>query len=72
MTLFNGISNFELIYSNEIFTSSHKNHHCFLQFNELINDIFILFLVILSTYQVICELFLLRGTIESLVVSCSA
>ena len=26
---------FELIYSNKIFISSHKNHHYFLQFNEI-------------------------------------
>ena len=44
----------------------------FFQFNEVINGIFILFLVIFGTYQIMCELFLLRSTIESLVVSCSA
>ena len=72
MTLFNGIFSFELIYGNEIFISTTKNRHYFLQFNEVINGIFILFLVIFGTYQIICELFLLRSTIESLVVSCSA
>ena len=74
MTFFNGIHvfSFELIYSNEIFISSNKNHHYFFQFNEVINGILILFLVIFGTYQTICELFLLRSTIESLVVSCSA
>ena len=72
MMLFNGMFSFELIYSNEIFIISNKNHHYFLQFNEVINGIFILFLVIFGTYQIICELFLLRSTIESLVVSCSA
>ena len=46
MTLFNGMLSFELIYSNKIFISSNKNHHYFLQFNEAINGIFILFLVI--------------------------
>ena len=50
------------------FISSNKNHHYFLQFNEVINGIFILFLVIFGTYQIICELFLLRSTIESVVV----
>ena len=65
MTLFNGIFSFELIYSNKIFISSNKNHHYFQQFNEVINDIFILFLVIFGTYQIICELFLLRCTIDS-------
>ena len=63
---------FEQIYSNEIFISSNKNHHYFLQFNKIINGIVILFLVIFGTYQIICELFLLRSAIESLVVSCSA
>ena len=72
MTLFNGIFSFELTYSNEIFIISNKNHHYFLQFNDVINGILILFLVIFGTYQTICELFLLRSTIESLVVSCSA
>ena len=71
MTLFNGMFSFELIYSSEIFISSNKNHHYFLQFNEVINGIFILFLVIFSTYQIM-RLFLLCGVIESLVVSCSA
>ena len=69
MTLFK--FSFELIYSNEIFISSNKNHHYSLQFNEVINGIFILFLVIFGIYEIICELFLLRSTIESLVVSCS-
>ena len=69
MTLFKGIFSFELIYSNEIFISSNKNHHYFLQFNEVTNGIFILFLVIFGTYA---ELFLLRSNIEFLVVSCSA
>ena len=72
MTLFNGMFSFELIYSNEIFISSNKNHHYFLQFNEVVNGIFILFLVIFGTYQIICELFLLRSSIKSLVVSYSA
>ena len=54
------------------FISSNKNHHYFLQFNEVINGIFVLFLVNFGTYQIICELFLLHSTIESLVVSCSA
>ena len=72
MTLFNGIFSFELIYSNEIFISSNKNHHYFLQFNELINGIFIFILFIFGSNQIIYELFLLRSTIESLVVSCSA
>ena len=58
MTLYNGIFSFELIYSNEIFISSNKNHHYFLQFNEVINDIFILFLVIFGTYQIICVVLL--------------
>ena len=39
---------------------------------KVINGIFILFLVIFGTYQIICQLFVLRSTIESLVVSCSA
>ena len=52
-----GIFIFEFIYSNEIFISSNKNHHKFLQFNEVINDIFILFLVIFYTYQIIYALF---------------
>ena len=69
MTLFNGIFSFELIYSNEIFISLNKNHHYFLQFNEVINCIFILFLVIFGAYQIICELFLLRSTTEFLVAS---
>ena len=68
--MFNGMFSFELIYSNEIFISSNKNHHYFLQFNEIINGIFILFLVIFGAYQIICELFLLLSAIESLVVSC--
>ena len=72
MTLFNGIFSFELIYLNEVFISSNKNHHYFLQFNEVINGIFNLFLVIFGTYQIICELFLLRSTIEPLGVSCFA
>ena len=74
MTLFNGMFRFELIYSNEIFISSNKNYHYFLQCNEVsvINGIFILFLVIFGTYQMICELFLLRNATESLVASCSA
>ena len=63
---------FKFIYSNEICISSNKNHHQFLQFNEVINGIFVLFLVIFGTYQIICELFLLRSTFESLVVRCSA
>ena len=67
-----GLFIFKFIYSNEIYISSNKNHHNFLQFNEVINDIFILFLVTFGTYQIICELFLLRSTIETLVVSCSA
>ena len=58
MTLFNGLFCFELIYSNEIFISSNKNHHYFLQLNEVINGIFILFLVILGTYQIIYEIFI--------------
>ena len=69
MTL-KGIFIFKFIYSNEVYISSNKNHHQFLQFNEVINGIFILFLVIFGTYQIICELFLLRRTFESLVVSC--
>ena len=72
MTLFNGMFSFEMIYSNEIFINSNKNHRYFLQFKEVINGIFILFLVIFGTYQIIYELFLLRSTIESLVVICSA
>ena len=74
MTLFNGIYSFELIYSDEIFItgSSNENHYYFLQFKEVISGIFILFLVIFGTYQIICELFLLCSTTESLVVSCSA
>ena len=71
MTLYNGIFSFELDYSNEIFISSKKNHY-FLPFNEVINGIFILFLVIFGNYQIRCELFLLCSTTESLVVSCSA
>ena len=71
MTL-KGIFSFEFIYSNEIFFSLNKNHHYFLQFNKVINGIFILFLVIFCTYQKICELFLLCSTVESLVVSCSS
>ena len=70
MTLFNGIFSFELFYSNEMFIGSNKNHHYFFQFNEVINGIFILFLVIFGTNQIICKLFLLRSTIESMVVSC--
>ena len=70
MTLFSGIFSFELICSNEIFISSNKNHHYFLQFKEVINGIFILFVVIFGIYQIICELFLLRSTSESLVMSC--
>ena len=62
---------FELIDSNEIFIRSNKNHHCLLQLNVVMNDIFILFLVIFGTYQIICELFLLRSTIETSTVSCS-
>ena len=46
--------------------------YCSICINEVINGIFILFLVIFGTYQIICELFLLRSTIESLVVCCSA
>ena len=72
MTFFNGILGFELISSNEIFIRSNKIQHYFLQFDKVINGIFILILVIFGTYQIICELFLLRSTIESLVVSCSA
>ena len=72
MMLFNGIFSFELIYSNEIFISLNKNHHYFLQFKEEINGIFILFLVIFGTYQIICQPILLRSTIESLEVSCSS
>ena len=64
MTLFNGILSLEMIYSNEIFISSNA-HYYFLQFSEVINGMFILFLVIFCTYQIICELFLLRSTIES-------
>ena len=52
------------------YISSNKNHHQFLQFNEVLNGISILFLVIFGTYQIICELFLLCSTFESLVVSC--
>ena len=63
---------FKFIYSNEINININKNHHQFLKFNEVINGIFILFLVIFGTYQIICELFLLHSTFESLVVSCSA
>ena len=50
-----------------------KNNNYFLQFNEVRNGIFILFLLIFDTYQILCEIFLLRSscTIESLVVSCS-
>ena len=59
MTL-KGIFIFEFIYSNETFISSNKNNHLFLQFNEVINGIFILFLVIFGTFQIMCELFLLR------------
>ena len=51
MTLFNGMFSFELIYSNEIFISSNKNYHYFLQFNEVINGIFILFLVIFGVIK---------------------
>ena len=42
-----GIFIFELIYSNKIhvFINSNKNQHYFLQFNEVKNSIFILFLV---------------------------
>ena len=72
MMLFNEIFSFELIYSNEIFISSNKNHHYFLQFSEVINGTSILFLVIFGTYQIICKLFLLHSTTEALVVSCSA
>ena len=74
MTLFNGIFSFELIYSNEIFISSNKNHHYFLYFDEVINGIFILFLVIFGTYQITCELFCCVVLSNSwfLVVSCSA
>ena len=72
MTLFNGIFSFELIYSDVIFISSNENHHYLLQFKEVISGIFILFLLIFGTYQIISELFLLRTTIESSVVSCSA
>ena len=71
MALFNGIFSFELIYSNEIFISLNTNHYYF-QLNTVISGIFVLFLVIFGTYQRIYELCLLRGTIESLVVSCSA
>ena len=59
MALFNGTFGFKLIYSNEIFISSNKNHQYFLQFNEVINDIFILFLVILGTYQIYANYFFL-------------
>ena len=69
MTL-KGIFIFEFIYSNEIFISSNKNHHLFLQFNEVINGIFFLFLVIFGN-QIISELFSLCSTTESLVVNCS-
>ena len=69
MTL-KGIFIFKFNYSNEIYISLNKNHHQFLQFNEVVNGIFILFLVIFGTYQIICELFLFRSTFESLVVSC--
>ena len=71
MTLFSGIFSFELIYSNEIFVSSNKNRHLFLQFNEVINGMSVLFLVIFGTDQIICELFLLSSTTDSLIVSCS-
>ena len=54
MTLFNRIFSFELIYSIEIFISSNKNHHYFLQFN---GGIFILFLAIFRTYQIISDFF---------------
>ena len=64
MTLFNGIFSFELIYSNEIFISSNKNHHYFLQFDEVINGIFISVLVIFGTYQKIWELFLFSVLIK--------
>ena len=47
MTL-KGILNFKFIYSNEIYSSSNKNHYQFLQCNEEINGIFILLLVIFS------------------------
>ena len=60
---------FELIYSNEIFISLNKNHCYFLQFNEVLNYLVFSFF---DTYQILCELFFLRSTIESLVVSCSA
>ena len=70
MTLFSGIFSFKLICSNEIFISSNENHHYFLQFKEVINGIFILFVVIFGIYQIICELFLWCSTSESLVVSC--
>ena len=59
-----GIFIFKFIYSNEIYISSDKIHHQFLKFNEVINGISILFLVIFGTYQIICELFLLRSTTD--------
>ena len=60
-----GLFTFVLIYSNEIFISSNKNRHCFQQFNDIKkNRIFIL---LFGTFQVICGLFLLSITIDSLV-----
>ena len=72
MTLFNGIFSFELMYAIETFITSNKNNHYSLQFNEVLNGICFLFLFIFGTYQIIYEVFLLRSTIEFLVVSCSA
>ena len=66
MPLFNGIFSFELIHSN-------KNRYNFPQLKEVMNGrIYFFFLVIVGAYQTICELFLLRSTIEFLAVSCSA
>ena len=55
MTL-KGISIFELIYSDEIYISSNKNHYYFLQFNEVMNRKFNMFLVF-GAYQIMWEVF---------------
>ena len=70
-----GITIFKLIYSNEIFISSNKNHYYFQPFNEVKNGIPHMNLV--SSYfrylNNMRPIVLLHtcSTIESLVVSCS-
>ena len=64
-----GIFIFVLIFSNEIFISSNKNHY-FKQFDEVINGISISSYFRYLTNNML-TIFLFRYTVESLIVSCS-